>query len=535
MRYLKHNSRMDIHNDHHATKPEPFPIMATISVGIAMFANNIAMSNLFSYVGFMVVHLKVVQTKEESGFYAGFLASSFMVGRTFSAYFWGLAADKYGRKPVLVIGCLSSSFFQIIFGFSNSFSMAILSRLFLGIFNAISGTAKTVASELVPSDQKVRQAKIMSYMSLGVSLANLIGPAFGGWLAEPNKQYPNSDFGNATIFKNFPYLAPNLMAAFLALLSGLMIFCFLPETLKKKMNTSRQKRGSSYVKIELVVQVDDNNDEQVDVNNDLELIEEGEIKAMEGNSSSNNNNIEDDESDNSILLDSTGSNSRPEKKISICCASCNNFHPSVIIACFIYCFHSFNAIALQEIFPLWLLSSKAHGGLDLQASYIGTIISIVGLSLLIFQAFVYPWLAKKYSITQLMKYAMIFLVPSIILMPFVSAFEIEFAIFFCTFLRCLQMCLVMCMFTAIFLAINNASDDENRGAANGLAMLIGSTAKALGPISASVIFAWSITGDNHSFPFAHHFTFFIIAFLTFILYLLLLFVPSAKLNGEEEE
>ena len=28
---------MDIHNDHHVTKPEPFPIMATISVGIAMF------------------------------------------------------------------------------------------------------------------------------------------------------------------------------------------------------------------------------------------------------------------------------------------------------------------------------------------------------------------------------------------------------------------------------------------------------------------------------------------------------------------
>ena len=71
---------MDIHNDHHATKPEPFPIMATISVGIAMFANNIAMSNLFSYVGFMVVHLKVVQTKEESGFYAGFLASSLVIG-----------------------------------------------------------------------------------------------------------------------------------------------------------------------------------------------------------------------------------------------------------------------------------------------------------------------------------------------------------------------------------------------------------------------------------------------------------------------
>ena len=58
------------------------------------------------------------------------------------------------------------------------------------------------------------------------------------------------------------------------------------------------------------------------------------------------------------------------------------------------------------------------------------------------------------------------------------------------------MCLVMCMFTATFLAINNASDDDNRGASNGLAMLIGSVSKGLGPIVASILFAWSINNDN---------------------------------------
>ena len=64
---------------------------------------------------------------------------------------------------------------------------------------------------------------------------------------------------------------------------------------------------------------------------------------------------------------------------------CDRFDSSVIIACIIYCFHSFNAIAMSEVFPLWLLSGENDGGLNLTASYIGTIISFVGFSLLIFK------------------------------------------------------------------------------------------------------------------------------------------------------
>ena len=205
----------------------------------------------------------------------------------------------------------------------------------------------------------------------------------------------------------------------------------------------------------------------------------------------------------------------------------------MIIACIIYCFHSFNAIAMSEVYPLWLLSGKNDGGLNLTASYIGTIISFVGFSLLIFQAFVYPWLAKRYSVTDLMKHSMLGLAPCVFLTPFLSALDSNIAVVLCTILRCIQMCFVMCMFTATFLAINNASDDGNRGASNGLAMLIGSVSKGLGPIVASVLFAWSINNDN-VFPFDHHFIFFVISILTFTLYLVLRseIIPKAKLNGD---
>ena len=62
----------------------------------------------------------------------------------------------------------------------------------------------------------------------------------------------------------------------------------------------------------------------------------------------------------------------------------------------------------------------------------------------------------------------------------------------------------MCMFTATFLAINNASNDENRGASNGLAMLIGSVS-GLGPIVASFYLHGQLIMTT--FPFDHHFIF----------------------------
>jgi MFS family permease len=49
--------------------------------------------------------------------------SAFMVGRFSTAVFWGMAADKYGRKPVIIIGvgsvCVSKPFIpaQVIASF----------------------------------------------------------------------------------------------------------------------------------------------------------------------------------------------------------------------------------------------------------------------------------------------------------------------------------------------------------------------------------------------------------------------------------
>ena len=126
-----------------------------------------------------------------------------MIGRSSTSLFWGIVTDIIGRKPVIIIGCLAMIVFQIMFGLAQSFEVALASRILLGIFNGLVATSKTVASELVPRHRREWQAKSMSWVSAGVSVATLVGPSVGGWLSSPAEQYPGSVF-DGDFLKTFP-------------------------------------------------------------------------------------------------------------------------------------------------------------------------------------------------------------------------------------------------------------------------------------------------------------------------------------------
>ncbi|CAN0234961.1 unnamed protein product, partial [Ectocarpus sp. 4 AP-2014] len=88
-----------------------------------MTLNMYALANLFPYVGTLVKTLLKLETTNEVGFYAGYVASSFTFGRFLSGYVWGSATDIIGRKPVIIIGLLSITIFSMIFGMSETYSM----------------------------------------------------------------------------------------------------------------------------------------------------------------------------------------------------------------------------------------------------------------------------------------------------------------------------------------------------------------------------------------------------------------------------
>lgn len=63
-----------------------------------------------------------------SGYYTSWLQSSFTVGGLLSSYAWGVFADKFGRKPVMIAGVTATGVFAITFGFSTTLGAAMASR-----------------------------------------------------------------------------------------------------------------------------------------------------------------------------------------------------------------------------------------------------------------------------------------------------------------------------------------------------------------------------------------------------------------------
>lgn len=70
----------------------------------------------------------VRQPLKSKGYYASWLLSAFMIGALLTSYAWGMFADRFGRKPVLLIGLCATSVFAITFGLSESFAAALASR-----------------------------------------------------------------------------------------------------------------------------------------------------------------------------------------------------------------------------------------------------------------------------------------------------------------------------------------------------------------------------------------------------------------------
>lgn len=68
------------------------------------------------------------------------------------------------------------------------------------------------------------------------------------------------------------------------------------------------------------------------------------------------------------------------------------------------------------------------------------------------------------------------------------------------------------VFINVALATNNAVEPSRRATLNGLAMTLGSLAKAAGPAFSSAIFAWSIDGDStRPFPLDYHLVFYLLS------------------------
>ncbi|XP_048135252.1 protein ZINC INDUCED FACILITATOR-LIKE 1-like isoform X5 [Rhodamnia argentea] len=430
------------------------PIRELVSIWIVVLCSALPISSLYPFLYFMIRDFHIATREEDIGYYAGCVGCSFLFGRALTSIFWGVVADHYGRKPVIIMGIIVVVIFNTLFGLSVNIWMAITMRFLLGSLNGLLGPIKAYANEIFREEY---QALGVSAVSTAWGIGLILGPALGGYLAQPAEKFP-SIFSQESVFGKFPYFLPCLTISVFALVVSIAS-CWLPETLhmhhgSSELDESRKDMETASLKSGVKCKT-----------------QEFEGKA-------------------------------PKKSL------IRNW--PLMSAIMTYCVFSLHDMAYSEIFSLWAVSPRRLGGLSYTTEDVGTVLSISGAGLLVFQTCLYPYLDRLLGPVLVARICGILSIPLLSSYPFIAMLT---GISLSIVLNCASVAknvLSVSVFTSLFLLQNKAVDQDQRGAANGIAMTAMSLFKAVGPAGGGAIFSWTQERQDVAFLPGNQMIFFIL-------------------------
>jgi len=150
----------------------------------------------------------------------GLLVASYALMRLIFAPIWGSLSDRFGRKPILMIGVFGYAVAMLLFGLATELWMLFAARILSGILS--SATAPTTMAYVGDSTSEEQRGGGMGTLGAAIGLGMILGPGLGGWLAGDSLSLPF------------------FLAAGLSLLAVFLILFLLPESLP---SGQRQKTG----------------------------------------------------------------------------------------------------------------------------------------------------------------------------------------------------------------------------------------------------------------------------------------------------
>ncbi|KAI0393444.1 MFS general substrate transporter [Xylariaceae sp. FL0594] len=228
---------------------KPLPKLQIFLLCYARLIEPVAFFSIFPYINQMVLangHGSIAE--KDMGFYSGLIESLFSLTQMLVMVFWGRAADRVGRKPVLVFSLLGVVIATALFGLAKSITQMILFRCLAGVF---AGTIVTIRAMISEHSTKETQARAFSWFAFAGNLGILTGPLLGGALADPAGQYPGSVFGRIAFFKTYPYALSSFVVAGVGFTAFVTSALFVEETLHIKRaspsapKTTRSSDGNS--------------------------------------------------------------------------------------------------------------------------------------------------------------------------------------------------------------------------------------------------------------------------------------------------
>ncbi|KAI6098251.1 major facilitator superfamily domain-containing protein [Pisolithus croceorrhizus] len=380
------------------------------------------------------------------GYYVGLVHSLFFLTEACTIFHWSRASDQIGRKPVLMTGLLGLSMSMYCFGLSKTFWGLVLSRCLNGALNGNIGVMKSMVAEIT---DPTNIAQACSIMPLTWFIGTTIGPLIGGLLEHPAENFP-AVFGGSTFFKAYPYFLPCSVSATFAVLCWFIAYFLLEETTKAQMSVKDYIFGRK-------------------------------SKPQESNSGSPviaEDGIQCDTSEGQL----------PLRKLLV---------PAVLISGGCYALFALTDIALRTVLPVYFAIPIEMGGLGLDPSAIGTILALLGLINGVCQSLLFTPLHDRLGPKNLYLIGTFLLFPAIALFPLTTWVARERGLDNLVWtLVGTQM--ILCVlssfsFSVTFIYINAAAPNRaSIGATNGLAQMMVSVMRAIGPAASNSAFSLSI-------------------------------------------
>ena len=139
----------------------------------------------------------------------GLLVSAFAVAQMISAPLWGRLSDRWGRRPVILLGLALAGASYVVFALANSLWLLLLSRVAQG---AGGGTVSVIFAYISDSAAPEDRAERIGWVTAATSAAAMIGPSIG------------------SVAGRFSVALPGVVAAVLCLAALVVCFVWLPET-----------------------------------------------------------------------------------------------------------------------------------------------------------------------------------------------------------------------------------------------------------------------------------------------------------------
>lgn len=160
--------------------------------------------------------------------HVGLLTGVYPLTQLIFAPLWGHWSDRFGRRPLVLIGIAGYVIAQVLFGLATSLWLLYAARTIGGMLS--SATLPVAAAYVADMTTEEERSAGMAWLGTATSLGVVVGPALGGMLSR-------RDWHFSWIYGHFmvdSFSTPFFAAAFSGLLTFLAAMRWLPESLLSK-------------------------------------------------------------------------------------------------------------------------------------------------------------------------------------------------------------------------------------------------------------------------------------------------------------